>query len=243
MMLVALPALADETEQQRLFAEVATKTHEAVTPVKLQEEETLDWWEPRHNQIAQRLLEGNVDLLFLGDSITHGWESTGKAVWDQYYASRNALNMGCGWDRTQHLLWRLDHVDLSKVSPKLAVVLIGTNNSGGDGNTPQEIADGIVAVCQRLRSRLPEMQILLLAIFPRDHEPSPQRARCQAASRLASAVADNETIFFLDLADVFLDEHGMLPAELMPDFLHPNEQGYRVWAAAMEPMIKQLLEE
>lgn len=227
------------------------KTHDAVTPV---DRSTVDWWMPRHEQVLMRVAEGNVDLVFVGDSITQGWERSGKEVWEQYYTPRNAVNMGFGGDRTQHVLWRLDNGEVDGIHPKLAVVMIGTNNSNRDDNTAEEIADGIKAICARLRAKLPETRILLLAIFPRgDAEQrkvkdqgagfNDQWAKNEEASRLASRIADNKKIFYLDINQAFLDEKGVLTREVMPDLLHPMEKGYQIWAEAMEPTIRKLLGE
>jgi len=231
------------SQSQRIFQEVRGKHHPAVTPTPIPFEAVKPWYGPRMEAINARLREGDVNILFVGNSITHGWETTGKKYWDQYYAPRKAVNLGFGWDWTQHVLWRLDHTDFSHISPKLAVVLIGTNNSNGNDHTAQEIADGIIAVVDRLHTRFPKMKILLLAIFPREPEPCTQREKIAEANRLASRIADGKTIHFLDLGSLFLLKEGRLNQALMPDFLHPNEEGYRVWAEAMEPKIRELLGE
>ena len=228
-------------EQQRIFQAVAEKTHTAVTPERIQVEEVQAWYGPRHNAVNERLKQGNTDVLFIGNSITHDWEGDGKRYWNQYYAHRNAVNMGFSWDRTQHALWRLDHSDFSNISPKLAIVHIGTNNSNGNDNSAREIADGIIAICHKLRTLFPKMKILLLAIFPREHSPSAQRTKNAEASLLASRIADGRMIHYLDLSGAFLDKDGMLSADIMPDYLHPNEEGYRIWAEAMEPKVAELL--
>ncbi len=230
---------------------LAGKTHSAVTPVS---RANRDWWMPRHEQVLERVAQGNVDLIMIGDSITHSWESKGKAVWDEYYARRNAVNMGFGGDRTQHVLWRLDHGEIDGISPTLAVLMIGTNNSNGNDNTVGEIADGIKAICARIRAKLPKTKILILAIFPRADAKqrrdkkhgatfNPQWAKNAEASRLASKIADGRHIFYLDINDAFLDENGVLSRDIMPDLLHPNEKGYQIWAEAMEPTIQKLMEE
>lgn len=229
--------------QDKNFNEAKTKTHDAVTPAKIPFEEVQEWYWPRQEEKKARLKEGNVDLLFVGNSITHGWESTGKKYYEQYYAHRNVANIGFGWDRTQHVLWRLNDYDFSNISPKVAVVMIGTNNSNGDDNTAEEIGDGIVAVCNKLHTQFPKMKILLLAIFPRSPQPDAQRAKCAKASALASRIADNQSIFYLDLTDKFLEPDGTISPEIMPDYLHPNEEGYRIWAEAMEPVLVKLLGE
>jgi beta-glucosidase len=227
--------------QKAIFHDVTEKHHVSVTPVPSTFEWAASWWMPRHKAVNERLKQGHAGMLFIGNSITHGWESTGRKYWDRYYAPRDAVNMGFGGDWTQHVLWRLDNSDLEAVSPKLAVVLIGTNNSNGNDCTAGEIADGIIAVCGRLRTRLPKMKILLLAIFPREPKPCPQREKITETNRLASRIADGKSIFFADYSGLFLDADGGVKKSLMPDYLHPNEEGYRLWAEAMEPEIARLM--
>ena len=208
----------------------------------------------RHQAILDRVAKGNVDLLMIGDSITQGWESSGKETWAKYYASRNAVNLGFGGDRTEHLLWRLQNGEIEHIKPKLAVVMIGTNNSGGDQFTAEQIADGIKAVVCTLRTKLPETKVLILAIFPRgDTEqrkgkdnaatPNEQWTKNDKASQLASKMVDDKMIFFLNINKAFLNEQGELTREVMPDLLHPKEKGYPLWAAAMEPTVAKLMGE
>jgi len=228
---------------------LAGKTHSAVTPA---DRANVEWWMPRHEAVLARVAQGNVDLIMIGDSITHGWENKGKAVWDEYYAGHNAVNMGYGGDRTQHVLWRFEHGEIDGIRPKLAVLMIGTNNSNGTDNTAEEIADGIKAICAQIREKLPKTKILILAIFPRgdaeqrknkDQRASfnPQWAKNAEASKLASRIADGKHIFYLDINQAFLDENGVMSRDIMPDLLHPNETGYKIWAEAMEPMVKKLM--
>ncbi len=225
---------------QAAFQSIEGKNHSAVIP-----EARPGSWMARHEKINTRLKQGNVDLLFVGDSITDFWETRGKTVWDEYYAKRNPADFGISGDRTQHVLWRIDHSDFNNVHPKLAVVMIGTNNAQirPGCNTAEEIADGIIAVCQRLRTRLPETKILLLAIFPRDPNAAAEvRAKNAQASLLASAVADGRRIYYMDINDKFLAKDGTLPKNVMPDYLHPNAAGYKIWAEAIEPMVARLTE-
>jgi len=225
---------------QTVPCDVVIGSHPAVTPVS----RTTDWWMPRHKAVLDRIAQGNVDLLMVGDSITHGWENSGKATWDKYYASRNAANLGFSGDRTEHVLWRLQNGEIDNIHPKLAVVMIGTNNSGGDQYTPEQIADGIKAIVCTLRTKLPDTKVLVLSIFPRgDSNAVAQRAKNAKASELASKLADGKMIFFLDINKTFLNEKGELTREVMPDLLHPQEKGYQLWAAAMEPTIVELMGE
>ncbi|MHC4143959.1 MAG: GDSL-type esterase/lipase family protein [Planctomycetota bacterium] len=221
---------------QVLIAE--EKQHSAVSPAHRH-----SWWTLRNDAVNERVKRGNVDLLMIGDSITHSWEGGGKKYWDKYYAPRNAVNMGFSGDRTQHVLWRLEHGHLEGISPKLAVLMIGTNNSNGTDNKAEEIAEGIVAICKKLRAECPKMKILILAIFPRGPEPSDQRQKNSEASSLASKIADGRMTHYLDINDKFLTKDGFLSKKVMPDYLHPNEAGYKIWAEAIEPKVAELMGE
>jgi beta-glucosidase len=175
-----------------------------------------------------------VDLIFIGDSITHYWETTGKAVWDDYYGDRKAVNMGFRGDRTQNVLWRLDNGELKGISPKVAVILIGTNNTQA-GDTPDETGVGIIAVAERVRAKLPNTKILILGIFPCGPSPSYMRTCNVNANALASLRNDGKQIFYLDIGSKFLNSDGKtLSKEIMSDYLHPTEKGYEIWAQSIE---------
>jgi beta-glucosidase len=237
--------------EQAKPCDVVIGSHEAVTPMPRPEK---DWWMPRHQEKVDRIAQGNVDLLMIGDSITHSWEKSGKEVWDNYYASRNAVNLGYSGDRTQHVLWRLENGEIDNISPRLAVLMIGTNNSNRDDYTAEQIADGIKAIVYKLRTELPDTKVLVLAIFPRgdseqrkdkEHDATynDQWAKNDKAGQLASEMADGKMIFYLDINKAFLNEEGVLTREVMPDLLHPKEKGYALWADAMEPTIARLMGE
>jgi beta-glucosidase len=199
-------------------------------------------WQNRQKSMNDRIKKGNVDLLMIGDSITRGWEGSGKEVWKKFYEKRNAVNLGIGGDQTQHVLWRLDHGNIDGVHPKLAVLMIGTNNVGcGD---PEEIAAGVRAIVEKLRTKLPEMKVLVLAIFPRGPDPKDRgRIVNSTANEIIAKLADNKDIFYLDIGPKFLDADGKLPKDIMPDRLHPNAKGYEIWAEAIEPTVKKLMGE
>lgn len=231
--------------------DVKLGTHSAVTPVFRTD---LDWWMPRHEAIVERVKQGNVDIIMIGDSITHGWEKSGKPVWDKYYANRNAVNMGFSGDRTEHVLWRLQNGEIENINPKLAILMIGTNNSNRNDNTSEEIADGVKAIVCQLRTKLPNTKVLVLAIFPRgdsaqrnnkdnDANYNPQWQKNDKASKLISKIADNKTIYYMDINKKFLNKKRQLPRAIMADLLHPGEKGYEIWAKAMEPKIVKLMGE
>lgn len=200
-------------------------------------------WMTRHDGFNKRVKEGNVDLIFIGDSITQGWEGAGKDAWAKHYARRNAVNLGIGGDRTQHVLWRLDNGNIEGIAPKAAVLMIGTNNSNGADNTAEEIGAGIEAIVKKLREKLPKTKILILAVFPRGEQPNPQREKNAQASEIAAKLADNQNVFFLDIGDKFVAADGTLTREIMPDFLHLSPKGYEIWADAIEPSVAKLMGE
>ncbi|MEK6801830.1 MAG: GDSL-type esterase/lipase family protein [Nitrospirota bacterium] len=202
------------------------------------------WWSTRHARAVARIQQGPVDLLFIGDSITQGWEEDGRRVWDTFYGHRRAVNLGFNSDQTDNVLWRLQHGELDGIAPKLTVLMIGTNNTTMREDPPDHTAAGIQAILTTLRTRLPQTKILLLAVFPRGAAADdPNRLVNQAVNERLRAFADQRHVFFLDLGPRFLDKTGRLSEEVMPDALHPNERGYRLWAEGMEDLVKKLMEE
>jgi len=149
--------------------------------------------------------------------------------------------MGFSGDRTQHVLWRLENGHLDGITPKLAVIMIGTNNF--KDNSAEEIADGVKAIVAKLRTTLPEMNILLLAIFPRGDVSEEHQAKLQKASELFSTAEEDPMVEFLDINSAFLNTEGKLTKEVMPDLLHPNQYGYALWAHALEPTMERLMGE
>jgi lysophospholipase L1-like esterase len=197
-------------------------------------------WKKKHEAHVAIAKKGGVDLLFVGDSITEGW--AGTQVWYETYAPRKAANFGIGGDTTQNVLWRLENGAGEGLSPKVVVLLIGTNNFGLHGDQPADVAKGVTAVVGSLRSRFPAAKILLPAVFPRDRKPDTAFRR--KIAELNAAVAkldDGKAVRFLDIGAKFLAADGTLPADVMPDALHLSEKGYRIWAEAMEPLLKELL--
>jgi lysophospholipase L1-like esterase len=200
-----------------------------------------EWWQRRHEKINDRANQGDVGLIFIGDSITQGWEEDpGKDVWKKFYGSRKAMNAGISGDRTQHVLWRLDNGNIDGIKPKLAVVMIGTNNSGSD--SPDDIAAGMTAIIAKLREKLPDSKVLLLGIFPRgENGDDPKRKVNIAANDIIRSLDDRKAVFYLDISDKFLSADGTLSRQIMPDLLHLSNQGYEIWAEAIEPKVAELM--
>ncbi len=209
--------------------------HSAVMPTP---QDKSSWLE-RHETINARIEQGQANLLWIGDSIIEGWEDSGKSVWDHYYAHRQAVNLGISGDRTEHVLWRLDHGNIKDIAPALAIVMIGQNN--GPHNSAEEIAEGITAIVERLRSNLPDAKILLLGVFYRGEKPDNEWEKLSAVNRTIAALADNAHVFYRDVNYCFHREDGTINPRLMPDYEHPGEEGYALWAQAMEGIISRLL--
>ena len=202
----------------------------------------------RYQQQKARMEQGDVDLLWVGDSITHFWENAGKEVWDQYYANRKAMNFAISGDRTGHVLWRIANSPMDKISPKMTVVMIGTNNIGHNKpnsdemhSNPAETVEGVQMIVNQLKEKYPTTKILLLEVFPRGNKPDDRlRIAVDDINKGLEAIYANnavENVQLYSINDLFLEKDGTLPKEIMPDFLHPSKEGYEIWAKAIEPMI------
>ena len=220
------------------FTHAQTDSHSAITPVPRS-----GGWMDRAKLLDQRLKDTpDTQVLFIGDSITQGWEGGGaKEVWAKSYDQYKAVNLGIGGDRTQHVLWRLQNAPLDNVKPKAAVVMIGTNNSNGEDNTPGQIVEGIAAIVKTLRERLPGTKVLLLGIFPRGENFNPQRGKITQINQVLPKLADGQNVFYLDIGHHFLELDGHLPADIMPDYLHLSTKGYELWAKAIEGKLGEMM--
>ena len=198
-------------------------------------------WVKRHEGFVAIAKKGSVDLLFLGDSITDGWRGGGKTVWEKNFAPLKVANFGIGGDRTEHVLWRLQNGELDGITPKLAVLMIGTNNLGA--NKDEEIADGVKAIVAELQKRSPGAKLLLLGIFPRGMKvDDPARGRIKHINSIIAQLDDDgKTIKYLDIGNKFLEADGTLPKSIMPDGLHPNAKGYEIWAEAIAPNVLEMM--
>jgi arylsulfatase A-like enzyme/lysophospholipase L1-like esterase len=199
------------------------------------------WWDERHKQKVAEAKKGGYEIAFIGDSITHGFDNGGKAVWEKYYAPRKAINLGFSGDRTQHVLYRLLRGEFEDVRPKVAVVMIGTNNTGHTMQEPTETSGGIRQILDLIADRSPDTKTLLLGIFPRGEKPDDKmRLNNDAVNALVAKFDDGDKVRFLDISKSFLAEDGTLPKSIMPDLLHPNAEGYKIWAAAIEDKVCEL---
>ena len=196
----------------------------------------------RHASFLARGKAGPIGVLFLGDSITEGWGNA-PDVWKQHYGKLDPANFGIGGDRTEHVLWRIDHGELDDIHPKVLVLLIGTNNIGDTAAHIEKADEKIVA---EIHQKLPDTKLLLLGIFPRGADPAnPNVAGMREKIRTVNAglakLDDGGKTRYLDIGDKFLAPDGKITVDIMKDGLHPTRAGYQIWADAMQPLLDEML--
>ena len=197
----------------------------------------------RHQSFLEVAKGGNIDLLFVGDSITDWWRQAqrGLPVWNEFFAPLKAANFGIAGDTTQGVLWRMQNGELDGFQAKLIVLMLGTNNINRNAN--DDIAEGDRAIVNEFLKRQPQAKVMLLGVFPRGPAAdNPFRASIKAINEKLATIADNQRVFYMDIGDKFLAPDGTLPAEIMPDGLHPNAQGYKIWADAIHARVKELMQ-
>lgn len=203
-----------------------------------------------HAAYLARGKAGPIGVLFLGDSITYGWNKVPE-VWENYYGMYQPANFGVGADRTQHLLWRIEYGELDGLAPKLVVLLIGTNNTAV--NTAEEIFIAEKKIVGLIQAKLPRAKVLVLAIFPRgprspDKDGVPRddgvtRMKViEAVNARLTSLDDGNNVRVLNINQVFYAPDGKIPDAVMADQLHPNAEGYRRWAEAMQPLFLEMIE-
>ena len=189
----------------------------------------------------EQLKKGPIQLVFIGDSITDGWRGGGKTVFHESYDKYNTLNLGIGGDRTEHILWRIEHGELDDLHPKAVMLMIGTNNLGRKQSVEDTIT-GIKCDVAAIHEKLPDAKILLLAVFPRGAKADDHfRGQIQQVNEAISKLDGKENVKYLDIGPKFLDDMGDLPKDIMPDALHPNQKGYEIWAEAVQPTLEELM--
>lgn len=194
-----------------------------------------------HQMFAdQRALaaRGNVDVMFVGDSLTEMWP---KGLWDRNFGAIKAANFGIGGDHTGNVLWRLQDPAISGLKPRLVVLMIGVNNINLCGESSDEVFAGIQAVVARLRQQYPQARILLNAVLPEGAPDSDERRRIISLNQRVKTLGDGKYVHYHDYGHVFMGEGGVLSRELQPDLLHFSEKGYQLLAEAIRPDIEALL--
>lgn len=199
----------------------------------------------KHNANKEVAEAGDIDVLFMGDSITDFWRNkdgnfAGKPVFDKYFGDMKVANFGIAGDTTQGVLYRLQNGEGEGFSPRAIMLMIGTNNIRG--NTAPEIAEGIGAIVLEMRKDFPDAKILLLGVFPRGGARDPARADIAEINSRISKLDDGEHVHYLDIGKEFLDADGNIPRDVMSDGLHPTTKGYEIWAEAVKEPLANLLQ-
>ncbi|NBS05027.1 MAG: hypothetical protein EBS64_07465 [Verrucomicrobia bacterium] len=199
----------------------------------------------RHQEILALNKPGvsSAKVVLIGDSITHFWSGEPKATriagplsWEKYIAPHQAINLGFGWDRTENVLWRLRHGEISGLKAKAFVVLIGTNNFSV--NSVPETVEGVEEVCLEIRKQFPQAKILLLGILPRSERPDAMRQKAIDANSSLKDRAKKCADKFIDLSSKYLVSDGRISKDIMGDFLHPTDKGYEIMGAAIDAQLK-----
>ncbi|HEY0909109.1 MAG TPA: GDSL-type esterase/lipase family protein, partial [Bradyrhizobium sp.] len=215
------------------------------------------WWRERHEAKLAELRRGPVDLVFLGDSITQNYEKSGPEpfqnfvpVWQRFYGDRHALNLGFVGDATSHLLWRIYHGEIDGIAPKAAIILIGANNLGRVHWPADDNIAGIAAVVDATRRKLPRTKILLLGILPSERSAWATETTVATNRGLAARYGNNAApdLTYMDIGGVFM-RNGAFDRDLFYDPrlsppeppLHPTPEGQARMAAAIEPMLAQMM--
>jgi lysophospholipase L1-like esterase len=249
------PLLSELMGDRSLDTEIPANN--AIVPVSKIENDIYNWW-ARHAEILSVKDSINPEIILIGNSITHFWGGeprwryldgrlrapNGPQSWDSLFGRYRVLNLGFGWDRTQNVLWRLDNGELDGLHPRVVVINIGTNNTAQTENvrmnTAAEIADGIQAVCARVRSKIPTAKIILMAVFPREQSPLHWRRKLiNEINKLIELFAKENKIDFVDLAPGMLAADGTFLPDMTLDYCHPADKGYQVWADAIRPIISK----
>ena len=210
------------------------------------------WWFDRHAEKIAEIEKSNnpkderkIELLMVGDSITNNFDKKGpgEPVWKKYFTPLNALNLGFGGDRTNHVLWRLEHLPKIKPAPLAASLMIGTNNICWGSDKPKQAAEGIQEITRKLNAMYPKMKILVLGVFPRREQlDHPHRKQIiELNSYLPDLLKDIPNVSFMDIGSEFLDEKGFLSREMMPDTTHPSEKAHEIWAQAITPKLREMM--
>ena len=183
-----------------------------------------------------------IDLIFLGASITEFWPTRGADSWAKF-APFHPADFGAAGECTENTLWRLENGELDGLHPKVVVVNIGNNNIGGHPDElPAWAAAGVRKVVEVVHEKLPDAKILLLGIFPRGARNGSDRQRNEAVNRIIAGINHDDTPRYLDIGRAFVDARGELAKGMMyPDGLHPTALGYEAWYHAMIPTLTEMM--
>ena len=230
----------------------APRAPTAATPIARLD---LPWWKVRHEAVLHRLKDRPVDLLWIGDSITQNWEKTGPSpqqdyqpVWQHFYGSRNAVNLGFKGDTTASLLWRIRNGEVAGIAPKAAIILIGANNLGRVHWGAEDTVIGIEAIVAELRQRLPATKLLLISVLPSERSAWVDENTVTINASLAQRYGKGGDVTWFDATRLFTKD-GRTDRSLYYDpnlsppepTLHPDRRGMEKLASAIEPIVSGMM--
>ena len=198
-------------------------------------------WRLQYEHLKSTVSEPRMSsrrLLFIGDSLTYGWHQD-ETLFYQSFKQYNPLNLGIFGDRTEGVIYRLN-TDWGALNPRLAVVLIGTNNTAS-GSNPSDVAMAIAEIVKTIRTHSGQTRVLIVSILPRGDKSSAVRSANNKVNEIVSGCVNGTTTFFADVAASFLDESGKFKQELTSDNVHLTQRGYQQLASLILPTIKTLM--
>jgi len=221
-----LPAFADDAKPA---APPAKRPNTAIKPSP----GNVRWFMRNHASNMEKTKQNKFELCLLGDSITAMWPGD---LQQKYCGKSPTANFGIGGDRTENVLWRLDRGELQGTSPKVIVLLIGTNNMGF--NSAEEIAEGVKAVVTKLRTRLPATKILVVGIFPKNGVPL---SKIAATNAIVAKLDDGTSVRYRDFGAQFVEQDGKIRQGILSDGVHLTKKGYEIWGEAMAPVLAAMM--
>jgi lysophospholipase L1-like esterase len=242
-------ALCDDHSQLKTLIQSLKKSNNpAARPTSRSEK-----WIKVTNKKNRHLQKSDFDVVLIGDSITKGWDKY-KTKLNIAFGKKRVLNLGFSADKIENMIWRLQHYDLSKINPIVTVIMAGTNNTNGDEYSNEEILDGVKNLVALTRAKLPTTNIILMGILPRGSQEqrnaiqnglseapmNPQWSRIVDINTGLKSFAKQTELHYLNINEYFLNAGKELVTTSMPDLLHPNEQGYDLWANGMLPFISNI---
>jgi len=243
------PAIANVSQQTATADVCEATTLPVIRPDK-------PFWTARHEKVLKELQQKPIDLVFLGDSIMNNFDKAGpppeenyQPIWQEFYGDRHALNLGFSGDRTENVLWRLQHGEVEGISPKVVVMMIGTNNTHQACSKWYDVLAGEIAIIDELHERLPITRILLLGIFLSNVNARKTEEDARVNRALSLLYAKSDFVTYLDIADTFKRDgkfdpslfYDSRPNGIAAHELHPSSVGQRKWVEAIEPALSAMM--
>lgn len=239
-----------------LFALLPTNASQQQDPGKkpapkatIPQPRTEEWGIGREKECIRRAREAKpAKVVFVGDSITQGWEGEGSEFWAQHFEKLGALNLGNSGDRTEHVLHRLAEAPLTRLSPEHVVLMIGTNNLGHGSSNADETLAGVKAIVDVLVAQCDGAIVHVLEIFPRGERINAMRGDIAQINQALRAYVREKNAeqkqgparrAIHAIGDRFVDAKGEISASVMPDALHLSKDGYRIWGEALLPLVSK----